>query len=93
VREAGGRFVFVIVPDARMFRRAPAAGHEPSRHLEKLTAGIRALGIPVVDLSAAIGGAPDPMALYEPLGGYYGHFNPAGYALAARALEQGLAGL
>lgn len=86
----GGRLVFVYLPDSARFY---AAGRD-SRIRDGVRARVLALvddlGIPLVDVTDAFARSPDPRALFHHPGS---HYNPEGYALAARQVRTGLADL
>lgn len=89
----GGKLYVVVIPDARMYGGyAPrGTGLEPGAYVGQLTGRLTRLGIESIDLHAAFAAAPQPLTYYVPMGGYYGHFNEAGYRFAAEALAAQLA--
>lgn len=88
VESWGGTLTLVVIPDARMFGgyRETGDGVEPELYVAQLAASVRALGVSVVDLRAALAASPKPLEKYAVMHGYYGHFDEAGYRFAAQAL-------
>ncbi len=93
VRSWGGQLRFVLVPDSRMFAgRKPRPGAMPPEvYKTQLLARVAALGIPTIDLHETFAALPRPLERYVALGGYYGHFDETGYAMAAEAIRIALA--
>jgi len=85
----GGRFVFVFMPDAPRYFAVADNSHIRERVRNQVLAVARNLGLPVIDVHAAIRALPVDArrGLYVYPGS---HFNAKGYALAARAIAAGL---
>lgn len=75
----GGRIVFVMIPNWDDYN-----GRIPPWRLRVLDA-VRQIGLPIVDVDAALRSAGDPLQ-YFPVRGQWGHFNPRGYALMAHQI-------
>jgi hypothetical protein len=87
----GGKLVFALYYDISRFRQGP------SPHRDKFLPKVAALGIPIVDVDAAIEATGDPMAHF-PFRGHptpfnaagWGHFNAEGYRVFAEALAKAI---
>ena len=86
VHETGGELIFVLVPDARMYRPVGDPEALPSKHVQRVIAGMAGLGIPTINLYEEFSQEKNPMKFFAGLGGYYGHFNKEGYKKAGSAL-------
>jgi len=82
----GSKLIFVLVPDARMYRSVKETRSKPEIHVERVIASIARFGIPTIDLYKEFQSEENPMKYFAGLGGYYGHFNRAGYQKAGEAL-------
>lgn len=93
VESWGGQLYVVIIPDARMFGgyRPRGTGLDPEAYRQQLAARLARLGIPSIDLALPFLATGRPLDYYVPMGGFYGHFNEKGYAVAAAALADELA--
>jgi lysophospholipase L1-like esterase len=89
-RENNSQFVFVIVPDARMFRTVDEQHYKPSRHVEKLVDSIQNMGVDVIDLYSFLESTDQPEQYYAALDGYYGHFSKEGYNLVGTEIKRQL---
>ncbi len=83
---AGSELIFVLVPDARMYRQVTNPAAQPRKHVERLIASIEGVGLPTINLYEVFASEKNPMKFFAGLGGYYGHFNRAGYKKAGNAL-------
>jgi hypothetical protein len=94
VESWGGTLVFAVYYDISHFRAGP------SPHRAKFLPPIAALGIPIVDVDAAIAATGDPMAHF-PFRGHptpfnsagWGHYNAQGYGVFAEALAKAMGDL
>lgn len=94
VESWGGKLVLAVYYDISHFRSGP------SPHRDKFLPKIAALGVPVVDVDAAIASTGDPMAHF-PFRGHptpfnsagWGHYNAQGYHVFAEALAKAMGDL
>jgi hypothetical protein len=87
VGERGGKLLFVYLPEYYRY-----AGPKPSTDAsqrDRVLSGVRARGIPVVDLDEAFRRHPDPATLFP--FGLKGHYNAKGAEVAAQFLLDALA--
>ncbi len=87
----GSELIFVLVPDARMFRPTTSPDVSAQKHVERVISSIASFGIPTIDLYAELRKEKNPMRFFAGLGGYYGHFNKDGYKKVGNALVTQLA--
>ncbi len=92
-REVGSELIFVLVPDARMYRPVSNPEAMPSKHVEKILASVSGTGVTTINLYDEFKNEENPMKFFAGLGGYYGHFNKAGYNKAGSALVSQLAAI
>lgn len=79
----GYRFRVVFIPESGIFF--------DSKRAEQARSIVGVLGADVIDMTKVIVAAGGkPQDFYAAMPGYYGHFNGAGFALLARALQESL---
>lgn len=84
----GGRLVFVYLPSWTYFTRSIGpADHYRRRNRRDVLETARDLGIPVVDVLPVFQADADPARFFL---GHNLHYTPAGYAVAARAIAEGI---
>ncbi len=93
VAKKGGRLVFVYLPEYDRYAGSRLSSGAARR--EEVLARVHALGVPLIDVHAAMSAQQDPVGLFP--FGLRGHYNSAGARIAAQAIlgfiEQGRLGL
>ncbi len=79
----GGQFYFVYLPDYG--RYAAKVDQDTYRHRGEVLSIVKTLDIPVIDIHSAFAAHPDPLSLFPFRKN--NHYGPAGYRLAAQAIE------
>lgn len=82
----GGRMVVVYLPDWQRFKGGPGLW----RQHDRVTALVKLLGLPLLDLTEPFTAAADPFSLFAGDDERWTHYNPAGYRLVGRAVAQWL---
>jgi hypothetical protein len=85
-KAVGSELIFVLIPDARMYRPVANPDAQPRMHVEKMIASVESIGVQTINLYEIFASEKNPMKFFAGLGGYYGHFNRAGYKKAGNAL-------
>jgi hypothetical protein len=83
----GGRLVFVALPGFTSAVAPRVVARRVDRQRARVLAGMRALGVPTVDLTPAFRAHPAPASLFAYPGS---HYDSAGYALAAETVARAL---
>jgi len=87
----GGKLYFVYLPDWSRcgdpnFARSATSGEQDPR--QQILAMLDELGIALIDATPCFASHPDPLALFPFR--RFGHYNPAGHALVAETIIDGL---